>query len=174
MPTCAVVGVHPSVLSIVASIQVSEAVRLILEEKPCLANKLLYCDIGNMEFRKVEIAKAANCPACSSKPSERLTLVKPKLINEVCGREGKRVFIITPRRVLKLNMDDLYSFLINEGFSVKVRTELGITFDEGLKTVSILKSGVMILEGAKDEKEVKNFFTKIIVDELKVSRSNIE
>nr|MDO8082116.1 HesA/MoeB/ThiF family protein [Candidatus Freyarchaeota archaeon] len=175
MPTCAVVGVHPSVLSIIASIEVSEAVRIILGEEPSLANKLLYCDIGNIEFKKVEISKAENCPACGSKPSEPSMPLKQKLITEVCGREGKRVFVITPKRNLELNMDDLHSFLTNNGFNVKVKADLGITFDSGLKrTASILKSGVMIIEGADDEKEAYDFYNKIIVDELKVSRLNIE
>jgi molybdopterin/thiamine biosynthesis adenylyltransferase len=175
MPTCAVVGVHPSVLSIIASIEVSEAIKIILGEEPSLANRLLYCDIGNMEFKKVEISKAENCPVCSSKPFMPSTPPKQKLITEVCGRGGKRVFVITPKKNLELNMDDLYSFLINDGFNVRVKADLGVTFESGLKrTASILKSGVMIIEGADEEKEVYDFYNKIIVDELKVSRSNIE
>jgi hypothetical protein len=72
-------------------------------------------------------------------------------------------------------MDDLYSILANGGFNVKVKADLGITFDMGSKkTASILKSGVMIMEGIEDEKEAYSFYYKIIVDELKVSHSNIE
>jgi len=41
LPTCAVVGVHPSILNIIASVEVPEATRIILGEKPRLANKIL-------------------------------------------------------------------------------------------------------------------------------------
>lgn len=175
LPTCAVVGVHPSILNIIASVEVSEAIRVVLGENPRLAGKLLHCDVGNMEFEKVEISKAENCPVCCSKPFASPMPLKQKLVTEVCGREGKRVFVLTPRRNLQLNMDELHSLLINNGFNVKVKADLGITFDSGLKgTASILKSGIMIIEGVNGEKEAYDFYSKIIVEELKVSRSNIE
>jgi len=175
LPTCAVVGVHPSILDIIASIEVSEATRIILGEKPHLAGKILHCDVGNMEFKTVEISKAENCPVCGSKPSGPPMPLRQKLVTEVCGREGKRVFVITPKRNLELNMDELYSLLIGNGFNVQVKADLGITFYSGLKgTASILKSGVMIIEGEDGEKEAYDFYSKIIIDELKVPRSSIE
>ena len=175
LPTCAVVGVHPSILSIIASVEVSEAMRIILGDKPHLANKILHCDIGDMKFDEVEISKAENCPVCGSKPSGSPMPLKQKLVTEVCGREGKKVFVITPRRKLELDMDELYSFLKNNGFKVRVKADLGLTFNGGLNgTASILKSGIMIIEGADNEKEAYDFYSKIVIDELKVSRSNIE
>jgi len=175
LPKCAVVGVHPSVLNIIASIEVSEAARIVLGDKPRLAGKILHCDIGNMEFEEVDISKAENCPVCGSKPSGSPMPLKQRLVTEVCGRGGKRVFVITPKRRLELNMKKLYAFLMNNGFNVKVKADLGVTFDSGLKgTASILKSGIMIIEGANSEQEAYDFYSKIIIDELKVPRSNIE
>ncbi|MGQ9596714.1 MAG: HesA/MoeB/ThiF family protein [Thermoproteota archaeon] len=48
--TCLTVGVHPSLASIVASVEVSEAVRLITGVKPLLAGKLLFIDLRNLFF----------------------------------------------------------------------------------------------------------------------------
>ncbi|MCP8315507.1 MAG: HesA/MoeB/ThiF family protein, partial [archaeon] len=45
LPTCGVVGIHPSLPSIISSLEVSEAVRIILGEKPHLLNSLLYFDL---------------------------------------------------------------------------------------------------------------------------------
>jgi len=175
LPTCAVVGVHPSILNIIASVEVSEAMKIILGEKPRLANKILHCDTEDMKFEEIEISKAENCPVCGSKPSDSPIPLKQKLVTENCGREGKRVFVITPKRNLELNTEQLYSLLINKGFKVKVKADLGITFDSGLKgTASIMKSGIMVIDGINNEKEAYNFYSKIIIDELKVSRSNIE
>jgi len=175
LPTCAVVGVHPSILNIIASIEVSEAVKIILGEEPRLSNKMLHCDIGDMVFEEVEVSRAENCPVCGSKPSDPPVELKQKLVSEVCGREGRRVFVITPRRNLELNMDKLYSLLKNNGFEIKVKADLGVTFDGGLKGMtSILKSGIMITQGANNEEEAYDFYRKIIIDELKVSRSDIE
>lgn len=48
--TCLTVGVHPSLASIVASVEVSEAVRLITRVKPLLAGKLPLIDLRNLFF----------------------------------------------------------------------------------------------------------------------------
>jgi adenylyltransferase/sulfurtransferase len=175
LPTCAVVGIHPSVLSIIASVEVSEATRIILEEKPRLANKMLHCDLGKVEFEEVEVSKVETCPVCGSKPSGPPMPLKQKLVTEICGREGRRVFVITPKRTLELNMNELYSHLINEGFRVKVKADLGVTFENKLEgTTSILKSGIMIIEGADSEREAYDFYNKIIIEGLNISRSDIE
>ncbi|MHA1364387.1 MAG: hypothetical protein ACTSP1_18000, partial [Candidatus Freyarchaeota archaeon] len=98
-----------------------------------------------------------------------------KLVTEVCGREGKRVFLITPKRNLELDMEEVYSLLLRSGFNVRVKADLGATFDGGSKgNASILKSGIMIIEGADGEKEAHDIYTKIIVEGLKVPPSSIE
>ena len=175
LPTCAVVGVHPVITNTIASIEVSEATRIILGKKPRLANKLLHCDIWHMEFEEVEIIKAEDCPVCGSKPSSPPMPLRQRLVTELCAREGKRTFVITPRGNLALDLDELYSLLATNGFEVKVKADLGITFDSGQKrTASILKSGIMIIESAADEEEAYNFYGQIIIDELQISRSSIE
>ncbi len=175
LPKCAVVGVFPSVLSIIASVEVSEATRIILGKEPHLANKILHCDIGDLKFDEVEISKSENCPVCGSKPSAPPMPLKQKTITELCGREGKRVFVITPKRNLELNMDELPPLILENGFRIKVKAVLGMTFDDGSKeNVSILKSGIMLIEGANNEKEAYELYSKLIIDGLKVSRSNIE
>jgi adenylyltransferase/sulfurtransferase len=64
LPAPAEVGVHPSLPSIIASIQVSEALRIIKGEKPCLADLLLYFDLRNMSFDKIAVLRQKNCPVC--------------------------------------------------------------------------------------------------------------
>jgi len=175
LPTCAVVGIHPSILNIIASVEVSEATRIILGEKPRLASKILHCDIGDMKFEEVEISRAENCPVCGSKPLGPPMALRQKLITEVCGREGKRVFVIAPRRNLELNMEELYSLVKKKEFKIEVKADLGITFDNGLDgTASILKSGIMVIDGSRDEREAYDFFSELIINGLKIPPSTIE
>ncbi|MEX0765004.1 MAG: ThiF family adenylyltransferase, partial [Nitrosopumilaceae archaeon] len=49
MPTCSIEGVHPSILSIIGGIEVAEAVKIITDKKPNLANKILHVDLENLE-----------------------------------------------------------------------------------------------------------------------------
>jgi len=175
LPTCAIVGVHPSIVSVIASIEVSEATRIILGETPRLVNKLLHCDIGYMEFEEVEVSRAEDCPVCGSKASRPAMPLKRQSVTELCAREGRRTFVVTPKTDLALDMDELCSLLVENGFEVKVKADLGITFDSGPKgTGSLLKSGIMIIEDASDEEEAYDFYSKLIINGLKVPRSDVE
>lgn len=164
LPTCAVAGVHPSVLSIIASVEVSEAVRIILGERPQLAGKLFYCDIGEMSFEKISISRSENCPACGSNPID----FKPGegIVTELCGREGKKTFLITPNEDLNLDKSNLL-YLLNtlEGFNVEVSADLGITLTDGFgRKFSLLKSGVMIVKGVYNEKEAYEMYEKLVIN----------
>lgn len=67
-PTCAELGVHPTLLGVIANIQVHEALRITLGQPPHLAGKLLYVDLDTFSFNRFPVEKDPNCPACSSSP----------------------------------------------------------------------------------------------------------
>ncbi|MCP8317555.1 MAG: HesA/MoeB/ThiF family protein, partial [archaeon] len=166
LPICGVVGIHPSLPSIISSLEVSEAVRIILGEKPHLLNALLYFDLRNFSFEMIKIARRENCQVCGS--DSKLT-VKRNFIEEICGRSGKKTHVINPRRNLDLSMNDLYSFIKDKGLTVRVKANLGITFDYSPKiTLSVLKSGTMVIEGARDKEKAMNLYEEIIAKGLKI------
>lgn len=171
LPTCAVVGVHPSILGIIASIEVAEAVKILLGERPRLANKLLYCDIEYMDFQEVRLSQSENCPVCGPKASTSPAPLKRDLIEEVCGRGGRRVFIITPRRDLDLDIKKLYEVLKKKNFNIEVKANLGITFSQNCKRASVLKSGILITEGVKDREETLEIFNEVVLEGLGIPRS---
>ncbi len=57
-----VIGYTPAVLG---AIEVAEALRVLLGERPALAGELLIVDLRNMEFSKVKISRRIDCPVCS-------------------------------------------------------------------------------------------------------------
>ena len=67
MPTCSTEGVHPSILYLVAGVQVSEAVKIITGQQPILVNKLLYIDLNELSFDKVQVFRHDECPSCGLK-----------------------------------------------------------------------------------------------------------
>jgi len=175
LPKCAVVGVHPSLLGVIASVEVSEGIRILIGKQPRLANKLLYCDIGHVEFNEVQISKVEKCPVCGSKPSGSPTPLRRQLVEEICGRSGKKVFAIVPKKNLEINLLDLQDYLEKKKFNLKVKANLGVTFDhENEVTVSILKSGIMIVEGAKEKKDALDLFSDLIVNRLDIPKSLIK
>jgi adenylyltransferase/sulfurtransferase len=69
-PKLDVVGVHPCLVNVVASLEVSEAVRLLTGRQPLLVNKLLHFDLDTMEFSEVSISKVGSCPVCGTGASK--------------------------------------------------------------------------------------------------------
>jgi molybdopterin/thiamine biosynthesis adenylyltransferase len=175
LPSCALVGVHPSILGIIASIEAAEATKILMGAAPRLAGKLLHCDVRDMTFEQLEVDKAEGCPVCGSGDRASLLALAEKPVAELCARGGRRTFVVTPKSDLTLNLDELRSILDTMGLPVGVKGELGITFRTGTGgTASILKSGVMIIDGAPDEERAHDFYERLVIDGLGISRTKID
>ncbi|TET31496.1 MAG: HesA/MoeB/ThiF family protein [Candidatus Heimdallarchaeota archaeon] len=61
LPTSLEVGIHPSIINIIGSLQISEATRVMLKEQPLLLNKLHFCDIGTMQFETLNVKTRDDC-----------------------------------------------------------------------------------------------------------------
>ncbi len=160
LPTCATSGVHPSIISIIASIQVSETIRILLDLDPNLKGQLLYCDLGDLSFERIGISRVKTCSVCgfSSNPNKLDT----PFLQEICGRDGKRVFVFSPDEDLNVNLESINSHLIESGYNIDVQGKLGTTFTGKKLKSSILKSGVIILEGLDTREEAEKVISKFI------------
>jgi molybdopterin/thiamine biosynthesis adenylyltransferase len=169
LPSCAVLGVHPSIIGLIASIEVAETTRILLGQAPRLANKLLHCDIESMEFEEIALAIAPACPTCGSGTRYDPPATQHELATELCSREGRRTFAITPQGNLNLDMEQVRGLLARSGFRVTVNANLGMTFQWGSSgQASLLSSGVLIVEGARDESEAYDLYRLLVVDGLKI------
>jgi len=63
-PTCHTIGVYPTLLGVVANIQVHEALRILLGQTPQLAGHLLFVDLNSLRFDQFPIAHHHDCPVC--------------------------------------------------------------------------------------------------------------
>jgi len=173
LPTCSVVGVHPSILGIISSLQISEAAKIILGNQPSLANKFLFCDLRKLTFDEINISRRLNCPVCGDGGSLEQSS-KRRLVESVCGRGGRPAFVITPKTNLKLNMSRLEQVLEERRYKVKIKAHLGVTFDvDNRVTINILKSGVAIVEGLAKEDDAVNLFKDILHGGLGISLSRM-
>jgi len=161
LPKCGVVGVHPSLVNIIASLEVSEAIKILTGRQPRLANKLLHFDLDAIEFNEINLQKVESCPVCGAHPSGSQKPLKQELVEEICGRKGKKVFVIAPEKSMDINLADVKNYLKKKGFSLKVESELGLTFGREDVKASVLKSGITILEGFKEKDEVIKLFNEL-------------
>lgn len=150
LPSCAVQGVHPSVISIIASIQVSETVKLLLGQRPALADTLLFVDLGDLTFEKIQVSKVKSCPVCGDEPRDKPSPLRSSVMEELCGREGRRVFVFSPDEDQHLDLEKVNRRIQDQGYEVSVKSRLGTTFTGGGVRGSVLSSGVIIVEGLED------------------------
>ena len=147
MERCAIVGVFTPLLDIISSIEVSEAVRILMNKEPYLKNRLMFVDLENVCFDIVELTRNVNCPTCGEVRGK--TFRQPeKAVSGICGRDGKGVFIIDTQ-VKALNIGVLRKKLQAEGIALKTEGTMGLTFNYNKElNVSVLKGGVVILQVA--------------------------
>ncbi len=173
LPKCALVGVHPAVIGMISSVQVSEAVAILTGRTPQLAGKLLLVNLGDLSFDKIDLSRQEKCPVCGSKPQSLPKEVPERLFEEECARDGRRTFVLTPKERVDIDFGEVLKRLSKEGTSVKARGSLGISFTfSDAFTVSLLKSGTMIAQvsPARRERdlggEILSVYRLVIVDWL--------
>ncbi|HIC05923.1 MAG TPA: 4-methyl-5(B-hydroxyethyl)-thiazole monophosphate biosynthesis protein, partial [Candidatus Nitrosopelagicus sp.] len=141
MPTCSIEGVHPSILSIIGGIEVSEAVKIITGKEPSLRDKVLHVDLENLIFNFTKVSKVEECSVCGSgRKQEKIS--EELILEELCGRnKGKRTFSITPTYSVVLNVDQIKSIAKQKQFTVENLGELGLSLRTDELSISFMKSG---------------------------------
>jgi len=162
LPKCAIDGIHPSVLNIVSGIQISEAVKIITGKKSDLAGKLLFFDSDSTSFDYVPITRQDECQACGVKRSPLPVTYGRKIIEDICSREGKRVFVISPKENLRIDVETASSLISENNLRVELKGSygLGFSYDRNIK-FTLLDSGVAVILGADTKETALNAYKEV-------------
>lgn len=162
MPTCSIEGVHPSILSIVGGIEVSEAVKVVLGKKPSLSDKILHVDIENLDFTFTRTFRAEECSVCGSGKKEE-TVKEELILEELCGRnQGKRTFSITPTSTFDLDVNMVTGIAKQKGFLIENQGEFGLSLRTNDMSVSFMKKGSAVIVGPKDESDAITLYNELL------------
>ena len=163
MPTCSIEGVHPSILSLVGGIEVAEAVKIILEKKPSLSDRILHIDLENLDFQNTKTFRAEECPICGSgklQVSEKRELI----LEELCGRNrGKRTYSITPTDIFDVDVPSVTQIAKQKGFIIDNQGDLGLSLRTNDLSVSFMKKGSAVIVGSKDEDDAVTLYKSLLV-----------
>ena len=156
MPTCSTEGVHPSILYLVAGAQVSEAIKIVVGQQPSLVNKLLYIDLNDLVFDKIQMNRHDECSSCGRNAIKKPIQAPSLMVEELCGRDrGKRTYTVTPAQIKNdVNLSNILKNAESRGYAITSRGNMGITFSNQNKLlISFLTSGAATIVGAKDKDE---------------------
>src|ERR671911_78890 len=171
MPTCSTEGVHPSILYLVGGIQVSEAIKILLGQKPSLVNTLLYIDLNELSFERIKMLRHDECSACGKeKIIKEIQPEKELIIEELCGRDrGKRTYTVTPSKITSIvNLNKVINNAELLGYNIKSRGSLGITVTTNNSnpsqqlSISFMTSGTATIVGAKDENDALSIYNEFL------------
>ena len=171
-PKAADVGVDPSVLGVVTSVQVSEAVKLLTGREPRLLNRLMYINLRDLDFKIIEGSPQEKCPVCGTKPLGPPDVLQEKYIIETLSRDGGWNFTICPKRRIDISLEKLNHLLKEKGFQIRNSGISGITFEKADDiTLCILKSGTMVVQASPRFKgnpraELLETYRSLLVDGL--------
>lgn len=104
MPSCGIEGVNPAILSIIGGVEVAEAVRILCGMSPATLGHVLHVNIATADFIRIRMERVAECPTCGS--GQRSPLESGYIVEELCGRGGKRTFAISPPSPRKIIQPD--------------------------------------------------------------------
>ena len=163
MPTCSIEGVHPSILSLVGGIEVAEAVKIILDKKPSLSEKILHIDLENLDFQNTRTFRAEECPICGSGKLE-ISEKRELILEELCGRNrGKRTYSITPTDIFDIDVNSVTTLAKEKGFIVDNQGDLGLSLRTNDLSVSFMKKGSAVVVGTKDEEDAVTLYKSLLV-----------
>lgn len=111
LPTCETHGVLNTVIAWTASLQVTEAFKLLLGDK-LTTHQLYVFDLWKSNLRSVPVKRRANCPACVRRSFEYLETDTTLRTTILCGRNAVQIF---PPHSQNLSLDVLAEKLRRAG-----------------------------------------------------------
>lgn len=93
-PTCDTAGVIMPIISIIGSIQSSEAIKLLTGQKEKLHRSLIRVDVWDFELSRIDLANFADregCPACGQREFEFLRGGSRQVTTTLCGRNAVQI-----------------------------------------------------------------------------------
>ena len=158
---CDVSGVHSALLSLVASMQVTEAVRLVTNKPPNMLSKLFFVYLENMELDSIEIKQSYTCTVCFPKANSKDHIKKS--IIELCGN---KTFLIPKKEHKNLHLNEIVENLVKKKIHIVKQGSMGLTFNLDTEThqilVSIFSNGNILIRGESEKDKVLEIYNKIV------------
>ncbi|HEV7746053.1 MAG TPA: ThiF family adenylyltransferase [Pyrinomonadaceae bacterium] len=157
-PTCDTAGVIMPVISIVAAVQVAEALKLLTRQTKALHGALMQFDVWRNEWRKINPGPPApDCPTCGLGRFETLDAVAADFAAVLCGRDAVQ---ISPAQATRLDFGELAARLRLTG-EVKFNDYL-LRFRTGEFELTVFQDARSIIRGTSEITTARSLYAKYI------------
>ncbi len=157
-PTCDNAGVLASIIHIIASVQASEALKLLSGRKDDIASGLLFMDVWQSEYRKIEMPRARDdCETCGKRNFEYLNAERGSFVTSICGRNAVQ---LSWKEDHKINLAEMAEVLKKSGKVAVNRFMLKFSNEE--VSITLFPDGRAIIEGTSDTQRGRELYAKFI------------
>ena len=154
LPTCDTVGVLNTIPSIIANIQSTETIKILLKKN--ISKELITYDVWSHEFNKYKIKRRKNCECCGKHNFNFLNSSEKEEIISLCDSG----FQITPVKDMSISFEELAEKLRNIGTVDIHPTVLRLKISD--YEINVFQNGRAIITGTNDKKIAKSLYTKYI------------
>jgi adenylyltransferase/sulfurtransferase len=155
LPTCDTVGVLNTIPSIIASIQSTEAIKILLGKN--YLKDLLIIDVWNHDYKRIKINRNQECTCCQTRNFDYLDAKKTEATTVLCGSNSVQ---ITPSTEGEVSLERLASRLEKTG--TVMLSSVHLVFKSPDVEITVFKDGRGIVKGTDDELMAKSIYAKYI------------
>ncbi len=156
--TCDTVGVIAPIVSIIASLQVTEAIKYLTGHAEHLSNALTYVDVWNNEFRSVHFpTRDESCNCCNHHDFQALSPKSDGLAVSMCGRETIQV---RPQQSLDVSLEQLANRLNKLGKVQQNEYLLRAVIDD--TQITLFADGRALIHGTTDVAKARSLYARYI------------
>jgi len=154
IPTCAEAGILGTVPKVLASLQATAALAILLESPDAKPGELFYFDVWRRRTQTVQVQRAKDCPTCVGKDFQFLR--ESSRTATLCGDSVQ----ILPRERARLDLPSLAQRLSRVG---KAEVKSGVLFAEleGL-SFTVFPDGRAIIKGVSDPNRAQALYDQFI------------
>jgi molybdopterin/thiamine biosynthesis adenylyltransferase len=157
-PTCDTAGVIMPIISIVAAVQVTEALKLLTGQTESLHRSLMQFDVWRNEWRTINPGPPSpQCPTCGLGRYENLEVAAEDFAAVLCGRDAVQV---SPAQATRLNFNELANRLRVTG-EVKFNEYL-LRFRTGEFELTVFQDARSIIRGTSEIAMARSLYAKYI------------
>jgi molybdopterin-synthase adenylyltransferase len=155
--TCDTAGVLNAAVGVVASIEASEALKLLAGKREALHGKLISCDVWPGRFQSIRVARNPKCRACGRREFSYLEGdAQPQLT--MCGRDSVQIH----ERHRQLDLAELGRRLAGAPAADVRRNDFLLRFRVPPYEMTVFADGRAIVKGTRDPGVARSIYARFI------------
>ncbi len=159
--TCDTVGIINPAVQMVLSLQISEALKILVEDSLQLSNKLVSFDLWKNQYSSITVdkVKKEDCPSCGLNRSyPYLSFENQTKTAILCGRDTVQ---IRPSQQMDRDLENLEGILSELGVNVS-RNPYLLSFSTAQHRLVVFKDGRVLVHGTKNIVEAKTLYHRYL------------